>query len=352
MIKNFLRKKVYKIGFNLPIKINDKFIIINNSTNKKLLKIKFGNKNPKKNFYVIKRSPGAGFFSNLQYILIHLEFAEKNSFIPVVDMQNFPTAYNQKINMYKIKNLWNLYFKNVSKYSLNEVYNSENVYFSTSNKKFFLNDYKRKNLKKIFDKYILPNDYISKKTELFINKNFKNKKILGVHLRGTDQKISAKHAMPPTIYEIIEIINTKLKKDNYQKIFLLTEELNYYKKLKKLYGKKICSYNVFRSNNTSNFSDFKRSNHKNLLGIENLIEAITLARCREIVYCETNISLFSIFYSNFKIKKYHLNNGFKSNYIYISIFEWYLFKLFPDFVIFMFKNFIKKFRFAKKLNHL
>ena len=347
MSKNFLRKKFYKIGFNESLSLNNKFLAINKSSKKKLIKIKFGNKNPKKKFYVIKRSPGAGFFSNLQYILIHLEFAEKKKFIPVVDMQNFPTAYNQKINMYKIKNLWNLYFRNVSNYSLNEVYKSKNVYFSTSNKKFFLKDYKKKNLKRIFDKYVLPNDYILKKTEIFINKNFKNKKTLGVHLRGTDQKISARHSMPPTIYTIIKIINKKLKKDNYQKIFLLTEELNYYRKLKKLYGKKICAYNVFRANKTSDFSNFKRPNHKNLLGVENLVEAITLARCREIVYCETNISLFSIFYSNFKIKKCHINNGFKSDYIYISIFEWYLFKLLPDFVTFTFKNFIKKFRFAK-----
>ena len=224
-------------------------------------------------------------------------------------MQNFPTVYNQKINMYKIKNLWNLYFRNVSNYSLNEVYKSKNVYFSTSNKIFFLEDYKKKNLKKIFDKYILPNNHILKKIEIFINKNFKKKKILGVHLRGTDQKISARHAMPPTIYSMIDTINKKIKKDNYQKIFLVTEELNYYKKLKKLYGKKICAYNVFRADKTADFSTFKRSNHKNLLGIENLIEAITLARCREIVYCETNISLFSIFYSNFKINKCHLNNG-------------------------------------------
>jgi hypothetical protein len=347
MIKNFLKKKIYKIGFNSPLSINNKFSIINKNTKKKLLKIKFGNKNPKKKFYVIKRSPGGGFFSNLLYILIHLEFAEKKFFIPVVDMQNFPTVYNQKINMYKIKNLWNLYFRNVSNYSLNEVYKSKNVYFSTSNKIFFLEDYKKKNLKKIFDKYILPNNHILKKIEIFINKNFKKKKILGVHLRGTDQKISARHAMPPTIYSMIDTINKKIKKDNYQKIFLVTEELNYYKKLKKLYGKKICAYNVFRADKTADFSTFKRSNHKNLLGIENLIEAITLARCREIVYCETNISLFSIFYSNFKINKCHLNNGFKSNYIYISIFEWYLFKLLPDFMKFVIKSFIQKFRFAK-----
>ena len=54
--------------------------------------------------------------------------------------------------------------------------------------------------------------------------------------------------------------------------------------------------------------------------LENLIEAITLSKCREIVYCETNISLFSIFYSNFKIKKIHINNGFKSSINFFRIF--------------------------------
>ena len=37
----------------------------------------FGEKNKNKIFYVINRSPGAGFFSNLTFVLNHMEYAKK-----------------------------------------------------------------------------------------------------------------------------------------------------------------------------------------------------------------------------------------------------------------------------------
>jgi hypothetical protein len=57
---------------------------------------KFGNKNKNKIFYVIKRSPGAGIFSNLFYVLQHLFLIRNKRFIPIVDMNNFITLYNEK----------------------------------------------------------------------------------------------------------------------------------------------------------------------------------------------------------------------------------------------------------------
>ena len=55
-----------------------------------------GKKNKNKIFYVINRSPGGGMFSNLNFIINHLLIAEKFSFIPIIDMENFPTIYNEK----------------------------------------------------------------------------------------------------------------------------------------------------------------------------------------------------------------------------------------------------------------
>ena len=239
-------------------------------------------------------------------------------------MQNFPTYYNQKKNIKDVKNIWELYFNQVSDYSLEKVYQSKNVYFSPSRYNFFLDGYKKKSLKKIFDKYIKVKPYIMREVNNFIKKNFVAKKIVGIHFRGTDQKISARHSHPPTLYQIISIIDGMLNKYKDVKFFLLTEELKYYQILKKKYGNLICSFNFFRANSVMDFSSSKRRNHRNKLGLENLIEAITLSRCNEIIYCETNISLFSIFLSNFKIKKILINNGRKSCSNFISLFHWYL----------------------------
>ena len=53
--------------------------------------ISFGKMHPDKCFYVIKRSPGAGFFSNLSFVLCNLKIAYDKKFIPIIDMENFTT---------------------------------------------------------------------------------------------------------------------------------------------------------------------------------------------------------------------------------------------------------------------
>ena len=331
-LKNLIKSKIKNIGFSKKtlVKIHPKFYLINHSSKHNIVKYSFGNKNPKKNFYVIKRTPGGGFFSNLLYVIVNLKIANKKKYIPVVDMCNFPTNYNQKKNINKKKNIWDLFFKPVSKYNLNEVYKSKNVYFSSTNFKFRLEKYKQIKFKKIFDKYIKVNKEILEAVELFTKKNFKDEKILGIHFRGTDQKIAANHAHPPTIFEIESLIEKKVINGNFEKVFLLTEDLTYYKKLKNKYKNLICSYDFFRAKKIDEFSNSRRKNHRNILGFENLIEAITLSKCDEVVFCETNISLFSIFYSDFKIKKHHIDNGIKSSNVAISRFSWYLSVYFPQ----------------------
>ena len=337
MISKFLHKYLYNIGLNKNIELNLKFDQINRSSKHKIGKNSFGKKNKNKIFYVIKRTPGAGFYSNLAYILLNLQIAHNNNYIPIVDMQNFPTMYNQKKNIRNIKNVWQIFFNQTTTYDLESVYKSKNVYFSPNNLNFRLEVFKKKNLKKIFDRYIKINDEILKTISIFEKKNFKKKKILGIHFRGTDQKIAPNHAFPPTIFEIKNLIDKKLKYELFDKVFLLTEQLKYYNELKKTYGNLICSYDYFRSDNVNDFSSNSRKNHRNRLGIESLVEAITLSKCHEIIYCETNISLFAVFYSNFKIKRHHLDKGIKSSIPLLAFLSWYFCIYWPQSI----KNFLK-----------
>ena len=57
--------------------------------------------------------------------------------------------------------------------------------------------------------------------------------ILGVHFRGSTYKTARGHAYPSTIPEMIKNISNLIKKYKYNKIFLVTEELNNLKSLKK-----------------------------------------------------------------------------------------------------------------------
>ena len=58
--------------------------------------VSFGELNKDKYFYLIKRSPGTGLFSNVTFVLNHLAICKKFDFIPVIDMKNFNTIYNEK----------------------------------------------------------------------------------------------------------------------------------------------------------------------------------------------------------------------------------------------------------------
>ena len=106
-------------------------------------------KNKNKLFYVIKihekNKEGGGLFSNLLFILNHLELAENLKATPVIDLENFYNRYNQKYRIFGTRNSWQYYFEPVSNYTLNEVYQSQNVlvtngFFSKNMKKNYHSD--------------------------------------------------------------------------------------------------------------------------------------------------------------------------------------------------------------------
>lgn len=91
----------------------------------------FGNLNRNKVFYVIRRYPAAGFFSNITFILNHLRICDQMNFIPIIDMRYYPTLYNEANIIKKTKNAWEYFFKKLNNYSLKKVYRSKNVFLSS-----------------------------------------------------------------------------------------------------------------------------------------------------------------------------------------------------------------------------
>ena len=329
MLKNLIKQILTNTGPKLYLKKgNTKNIPI--LTNISLLS--FGNKNQKKKFYVIKRSPGAGFFSNLTYVLGHLKIAENHNFIPVVDMENFPTIYNEKKKINGTKNAWEYYFKKVSDYSLKEIYKSQNIIF-TSN--FFenyvptdmsLNDV----FKKIINKYIHIDKNITKEVNFLKKKYFNGcKKILGVHFRGTTYKTARGHAFPLTKKMMKKNIDFLIKKFKYKKIFVVTEEQGHLEFLKKHYKNKIIYLNVFRSNKEDAFKYYPRLNHRYKLGREIMIETLLLSSCSGITFVKSNVSSAAIAFSGKKLKLHPLLIGYNSRNKYIAKWYWYIKKILP-----------------------
>ena len=351
---NYLRKKIQdKRTKILNIKTEKKFI--SNQFNELNFAYKrCGAKNPDKFFYVIRRSPGAGFFSNLNFVIHNLYICEKLKMIPVIDMENYHTIYNCKISINNTRNAWNYFFEKVSNYSLQEVYNSKNVIMcdNKTSKKGFSESTYESNFKyfngfqyldsrhqKVFKKYIKIKKEFLDKSQKFIYKHFKNKKILGVCFRGSDQKKSGYQPYTPTKKQMLFATNFLIKKYKFDKIYLCTEDIDYLNFYKKNFGDKLIYSECPRTTDKVDLFESDDPKHRYKIGKGNLIDMLILSRSNHLLFAKSNIPYSAIFYSNKKIPHSIIDNGMKGN-IFISQFSWYIKKNLPIFLG-GFKNEIK-----------
>lgn len=292
----------------------------------------FGNSNPDKTFYVINRSSQAGIFSYLSFVLNHLTIAKKNNFIPVVDMCNYVSPYNEKSKINNTDNSWEYYFNQTSQHDLEEVYKSRKVILSRDyfhggmsyeinldpNFKIFKN--KEISIKKRYYEFL---------KEYFEKKKLNNSKILGVHFRGTSYKTSGGHVFPATIKQISKHVDYILKTENFDKIFLCTEEKGYLDFFKNKYLDKLLYLDTHRSNKNDAFEIYARKNHRYLLGDESIKEALILSKCSSLLYVKSNIILAANYFSDEKQNLYEIFNGFNSRNQFIARWLWYIKKDLP-----------------------
>ena len=299
---------------------------------KPLKKYCFGNKNKNINFYVIKRKFQAnGLFSSVTFVLDHIEFAIKRKMVPIVDMKNFHTVYNENRKINGTKNAWNYYFRTISKYSLEEVYKSKNVFFS-SDIRLKKNEVDReKSLVKIYKKYIqvIPKHLIE--ANKIYRKTFKKgEKILALHVRGTLQKITSGHFLPPKPVDIVKFSNEIFKKHKCDKIFIVTEDKEYLNAFKNFYKKKLIYLNTPRSKShifgehNQHFTKYFRKEHRYKLGKETLLDTLILSFLPIIIFTNSNVPLFSNILAKKKQITYQLKTNKNSRNRFFSRWNWYL----------------------------
>ncbi len=292
----------------------------------------YGELNPDKIFYVIRRTSHAGIFSYMSFVLNHLRIAKEKGFIPVVDMENFTNPYNEKEKLLNTKNSWEYYFKQTSNYKLSEVYKSKNVIFSR-------NDYHHKmeyriHLEPKFNVFLnkeikLQNRY-NEYLNLYFQKNqLHDKKILGIHFRGTSYKTSRGHIFPATIEQMKKYVDELILLEDFDKIFVCTEEKNYLDFFKKNYPKKILYLDTYRSNKNDAFIKYNRKYHRYLLGDESVKEALILSKCASLLFVRSNIVNAANFFSEDKQNLFEIFNGFNSRNQFIARYLWYIKKNLP-----------------------
>ena len=340
-IKDYYRKRLNPSPQPLPellknLKGNDYY-----SNSKKgvtepgQLKIqKFGELNKDKTFYVIKRTPGTGLFSNVVFVLNHLNYAKKLKYIPIVDMKNYITVYNEINKIKKNNNAWEYYFNQTTEFSLDEVYQSHNVII-TDNTFYHSFTYDMENIEL---KNIIKLENLVKKNFIKIANKIKkktfDKKVIGVHFRGTSYKQSTGHPMPATKIQMKNLVKKIMERDKIDKIFLATEEKDYLDFfLREFKGKVIYFKSAYRSNKNDAFKIYPRAKHRYKLGRESLLEAILLSECDNMIYVNSNITSAAIAFNlNKNQKRFLIDNGYNSKKVIHSLYKWYLKKILPEFL--------------------
>jgi hypothetical protein len=312
----------------LPLFINQKKLFKNSI---KFNICTFGNKNRDKVFYVIRRSPGAGLFSNVIYVLNHLQIAEQNNFIPIVDMENFTTIYNEKEKIDNTYNAWEYYFEKINKYSLKDVYKSQNVILGNNTfYKCFSHNILEQKFYRIGKKYIKIKKNIIQEAKNFCKNNL-DSNTLAIHYRGTSYKTSANHPYPATTEQSLEYINFLIKKYDYKKIFLCTEDLTFFNAMKNEFKSNLFYINSFRSSKDNAFKIYPRKQHRYKLGLEILQEALIISKCQGFLHSITNVSMYVKYLDNKKKLKYFtLNNGINTSNEFIAPYTWFYKKIFPE----------------------
>lgn len=292
----------------------------------------FGEKNPDKVFYVIYRTPyEAGFFSNFGYVVGHLKLIEGTNFIPVIDFENFKTFYNNTTSINGTENSWEYYFEQPAGYSLDEVYQSKHVLFCDGlSHSLGSLGFKKNEKEAYFIKTFKVKPYINEIISKY-NKFFENNNVLGVHFRGKDINIFPGHPFGATEKQMFKYTDKIIKEYSIDKIFVATDEQIYLDKYIKNYGDMVFYADNFRTKKINEFNINPRENHRYLLGLEVLTDAILLSKCQGLLCGASGMAgAVKLLNPNYEFV-YEINNGKNSKNKYLARYLFRIKKLFPKF---------------------
>ncbi len=256
--------------------------------------------------YLINESGGGkGFFAEFKLLLGHLYFADRLGFKPCVIYGTDYLYYDSSVE--KIKNPFEYYFlpigDDIDPMQASNIVLCDELYGCNI-------DYIDKNLT---DNYHISDrvedimasmvkKYIKIRPELLdeFNKEYDrllglgHEKVLGIHFRGTDFKMNYKrHPISIGLDSYLNKAEELLKANEFQKIFLATDDQEAYERFKSAFGSKMISFtDTLRSSEKISvaFSQNARQMHHYMLGLEVLKDMYFLSSCDGILCGVSQVS--------------------------------------------------------------
>lgn len=267
-------------------------------------RVKMGDKNPDKTFYVIRGcGKEAGLFALYISALNDVYRCLGKGWIPVIDLREDRTQYNEDYPVRgSIWNAWEYYFAQPSEYTLEEVYQSRNVVWGgwklfgkgaaekiwDGDKLFSGNEIRRIHAFAMEYGKIQPDikqKIADEKKRVFGDKE----KLLGVSVRGTDYLAFKPkgHSVQPPLEDVISKAREFIEKyPKIEGIFLTTEDDGIYRRFQQEFGDLILTSNANRIKDYDQkgyITTKLRKNSKYEQGLEYLIEKSLLAECEYLV---------------------------------------------------------------------
>jgi hypothetical protein len=276
-----------------------------------------------------------GFFAEFLWVLNHLEWCNRNKKVPVI-YWNEQFAYFAKKGFNGSYNAWEYYFEPVSplKYAPGDQIYVQDYYdtdFTTlcwyweyikymkllpeSEQKLFIqvdnHDYTalynntgypvgklhlydpvfRAYVKEnIINKYIKVKPHIKRKVDKFYQANFRNKKIVGIHLRG---KFLGQEVQYVELDYIFNVAN-KYAEQGYQ-FFIATDQYPLLEEAKRKLKSRVIFYPCYRTQQTTS-PYLSQQNHPQL-GEDVLIEALLLSQCDHLIHTLSQVSTAVLYFN-------------------------------------------------------
>jgi len=240
-----------------------------------------------------------GFFSDFLTIIAGIMYCKRNNIPYVVDWQN---------NIYGNcdENLFDKYF-NQNKYN----YEVINIYNNVTPLGYYFPDHVNFKTNKEFYNHYLEPSILLKELNILDNKLFHNiepvfgpnQKVLGVHKRGTDHSGHGEILYDDIFFEYID---TYLEKENFDKVFLITDDTNSLESFYNKYGNMLLFTDSYKNGDNRGVHSLSGLD-KEKLSLDVIRDAYLLSMTDFKIVTKSNVSTFSL-----------LCNLKEDNFIYID----------------------------------
>jgi hypothetical protein len=233
-----------------------------------------------KQSYVVWRTQGAGFWSIVASTLAHCDTAEQQGMTPVVDMENYPSIYQESSPVRGTRNVWEYYFQQPAGRSLVKLGRSPFVTDGTI-PQGYPREIGHEKYRELWHRYARLNDHAAEHIHNATVDLGVSSRTLGVHFRGQEMRTAVGHKFPPTLRQMNDAIEHVMENYDFDEILLVTEAQQYVDALRKRWGSRLHPSPTFRlwRQNSYRMRTEPRKWHRYRLGMEALQDAHLLAEC-------------------------------------------------------------------------